>query len=60
MLIAGSSLLSSSSSRPTSLQLDLTVLFALLTTAFAGFGGILFGFDTGLISGMIAMEDWKK
>lgn len=25
---------------------------------FAAFGGILFGYDTGTISGIIAMRDW--
>lgn len=29
-------------------------------TAFAAFGGILFGYDTGTISGIIAMPDWLK
>ncbi|KAF9259071.1 AmMst-1 [Marasmius fiardii PR-910] len=29
-------------------------------TCFAAFGGILYGFDTGLISGIIAMNDWLQ
>lgn len=27
-------------------------------TAFAAFGGMLFGYDTGTISGIIAMDNW--
>ena len=27
---------------------------------FAAFGGILFGYDTGTISGITAMEDWLR
>ncbi|KAF8515072.1 MFS monosaccharide transporter [Gautieria morchelliformis] len=30
----------------------------ILMTGFAAFGGILFGYDTGTISGIIAMNDW--
>ncbi|GJJ11251.1 hypothetical protein Clacol_005483 [Clathrus columnatus] len=33
-------------------------LAGILMTAFAAFGGILFGYDTGTISGIIAMPDW--
>lgn len=29
-------------------------------SAFAAFGGILFGYDTGTIGGIIVMEDWLK
>ncbi|KAI0766561.1 MFS monosaccharide transporter [Trametes elegans] len=29
-------------------------------TAFAAFGGILYGYDTGTISGIIAMQDWLR
>ncbi|KAI0764305.1 AmMst-1 [Trametes elegans] len=29
-------------------------------TAFAAFGGMLFGYDTGAISGIIQMNDWVK
>ncbi|KAF8515074.1 general substrate transporter [Gautieria morchelliformis] len=30
----------------------------ILMTGFAAFGGILFGYDTGTISGILAMNDW--
>ncbi|KAF8515073.1 MFS monosaccharide transporter [Gautieria morchelliformis] len=30
----------------------------ILMTAFAAFGGILYGYDTGTISGIIVMNDW--
>ncbi|PCH44363.1 MFS monosaccharide transporter [Wolfiporia cocos MD-104 SS10] len=33
-------------------------LAGILMTAFAAFGGILFGYDTGTISGIIEMSDW--
>lgn len=33
-------------------------LSGILMTAFAAFGGILYGYDTGTISGIIAMDDW--
>ncbi|KAF8603793.1 general substrate transporter [Ceratobasidium sp. AG-I] len=32
----------------------------ILMTAFAAFGGILYGYDTGVISGIKEMEDWLK
>ena len=32
----------------------------LLRSAFAAFGGILFGYDTGTISGIIAMPAWLQ
>jgi MFS family permease len=32
----------------------------LLITAFAAFGGILYGYDTGTISGIIAMPAWLR
>ncbi|KAI0372752.1 general substrate transporter [Pilatotrama ljubarskyi] len=35
-------------------------LAGILMTAFAAFGGILYGYDTGTISGIIAMDDWLK
>ncbi|KIJ55360.1 hypothetical protein M422DRAFT_23957 [Sphaerobolus stellatus SS14] len=31
----------------------------ILMTLFAAFGGILYGYDTGTISGIIAMQNWK-
>jgi SP family sugar:H+ symporter-like MFS transporter len=30
----------------------------ILMTAFAAFGGILFGYDTGVIGGVKEMKDW--
>ncbi|KAL7418068.1 monosaccharide importer [Mrakia frigida] len=35
-----------------------SLMVTMLISAFAAFGGILFGYDTGTISGIIAMEDW--
>ncbi|KAL7277503.1 hypothetical protein ACG7TL_008424 [Trametes sanguinea] len=35
-------------------------LSGIVMTAFAAFGGILFGYDTGTIAGIIQMEDWVK
>ncbi len=32
----------------------------ILMVAFAAFGGILFGYDTGTISGITAMKDWLR
>jgi hypothetical protein len=32
--------------------------FSSLKTSFAAFGGILFGYDTGTISGLQQMPDW--
>ncbi|CAK5275923.1 unnamed protein product [Mycena citricolor] len=32
--------------------------WAIIMSAFAAFGGILFGYDTGTIGGVIAMQDW--
>ncbi|KAL7280854.1 MFS monosaccharide transporter [Trametes coccinea BRFM310] len=32
----------------------------IIMTAFAAFGGILYGYDTGTISGIIAMDDWLR
>ncbi|KAF8165953.1 monosaccharide importer [Crassisporium funariophilum] len=37
-----------------------SLLWAVVLSAFAAFGGILFGYDTGTIGGVIAMEDWLK
>ncbi|KAI0794026.1 MFS monosaccharide transporter [Fomes fomentarius] len=35
-------------------------LAGIAMTAFAAFGGILFGYDTGTISGIIQMDDWLR
>ncbi|KIM38716.1 hypothetical protein M413DRAFT_75786 [Hebeloma cylindrosporum] len=35
-----------------------SLLWAIIMSAFVGFGGILFGYDTGTIGGIIAMDDW--
>jgi SP family sugar:H+ symporter-like MFS transporter len=41
----------------TSLPLS-SFFFSSLKTSFAAFGGILFGYDTGTISGLQQMPDW--
>jgi len=35
-----------------------SLFWAVILSAFAAFGGILFGYDTGTIGGIIAMPDW--
>ncbi|KAJ7911113.1 monosaccharide importer [Mycena leptocephala] len=35
-----------------------SMAWAMIMSAFAAFGGILFGYDTGTIGGVIAMQDW--
>jgi len=35
-----------------------SMIIAFIISAFAAFGGILFGYDTGTIGGIIAMPDW--
>jgi len=35
-----------------------SLAWAIIMSAFAAFGGILFGYDTGTIGGVIAMQDW--
>jgi len=35
-----------------------SLFWSIVLSAFAAFGGILFGYDTGTINGIIAMEDW--
>ncbi|KAG1806982.1 monosaccharide importer [Suillus subaureus] len=35
-----------------------SLFWAIIMSAFAAFGGILFGYDTGTIGGVIAMDDW--
>lgn len=35
-------------------------LAGILMCCFAAFGGILYGYDTGTISGIIEMHDWLK
>ncbi|KAJ6544234.1 monosaccharide importer [Mycena capillaripes] len=35
-----------------------SLVWAMVMSAFAAFGGILFGYDTGTIGGVIAMQDW--
>ncbi|KJA21011.1 hypothetical protein HYPSUDRAFT_42596 [Hypholoma sublateritium FD-334 SS-4] len=37
-----------------------SLLWAVIMSAFAGFGGILFGYDTGTIGGVIAMDNWLE
>lgn len=32
----------------------------IVMTAFAAFGGMLFGYDTGTIAGIIQMKDWVR
>ena len=35
-------------------------LVGIAMVAFASFGGILFGYDTGTISGILQMDDWLR
>ncbi|KAF9552624.1 monosaccharide importer [Agrocybe pediades] len=35
-----------------------SIFWSVVMSIFAAFGGILFGYDTGTISGIIAMQDW--
>ena len=35
-------------------------LAGIAMTAFAAFGGILFGYDTGTIAGLMQMDDWLR
>lgn len=35
-----------------------SLFWAVIMSAFAAFGGILFGYDTGTIGGIIVMDDW--
>jgi len=37
-----------------------SLLWSIVLSAFAAFGGILFGYDTGTIGGIIAMQDWLE
>jgi sugar porter (SP) family MFS transporter len=37
-----------------------SLFWAVIMSAFAAFGGILFGYDTGTIGGIIAMTDWLE
>ncbi|KAJ7735116.1 monosaccharide importer [Mycena maculata] len=37
-----------------------SLVWAVIMSAFAAFGGILFGYDTGTIGGVIAMQDWLQ
>lgn len=37
-----------------------SLFWAIIMSAFAAFGGILFGYDTGTIGGVIAMSDWVE
>jgi len=37
-----------------------SLAWAIIISAFAAFGGILYGYDTGTIGGVIAMENWLE
>jgi len=37
-----------------------SLAWSIIISAFAAFGGILFGYDTGTIGGIIAMQDWLQ
>ncbi|KAG6860483.1 hypothetical protein C0995_010648 [Termitomyces sp. Mi166 len=37
-----------------------SLFWSVVMSAFAAFGGILFGYDTGTIGGIIAMKDWLQ